>query len=407
MTARGEWGPAGEPAPRWLPRTGPADVARRLEAVGWAGERAAFARNAAQRWGEWPAEGLGVSAEAVGREARRYGVSCAWGAGRILVSGASSDLYRLGQAVEGHPQWGGFGSWLRQDDTLDVEPGLPRPVAVGRYRLSFGWKTYVVGIVNRTPNSFSDGTGALPGVAETVEAAWAAYRQGADIVDLGCESSEERDGGGIDPAEEQRRLLPVLEGLTDLPAIISLDTRRSELVRAAARWGTFLVNDVDALRDAALGRAVAEDGLPVVLMHRRTGPPSREGIVAEVRTFFLAALERGLRAGIRSESVILDPGFGFGTTVDEDLQVTRSLGSFRALGRPLLHAPSRKRTIGRVLAFPETIPERIGGTSALVALGIAGGADMVRVHDVEEMARVARMSDAVLRPGRWRRITAP
>jgi len=405
---RGPWGVAGEPQARWLPLTGPADVARRLAAIG--AERTTwFLRQAGRCWGEWPMALLdGVDGATLQPEARRYGVAVAPGRDRLLVAGEQAALRAFGASLSGGPKTARLGHWLLQAEVPQL-PGPP-PIAVGRYRLSMGWKTYVVGIVNRTPNSFSsEAVGRLPGIEETVQAVWDAYRAGADIVDIGAESSEERDGGGIDPREELSRLLPVCEAVSDAPVVLSVDTRRATVAAAVSRLTDCIVNDVDALQDTALARVVASRGLPIVLMHqRRQEIGAADGdIVEEIRRFFLDSLDRVLRLGVAQQSVILDAGFGFGTSTDEDLRVTRSLGVFRSLGRPLMHAPSRKRAIGQVLAYPETIPERLMGTAALVAVGIAAGADFVRVHDVVEMARVSRMADAVVRPGCWRWIAAP
>jgi dihydropteroate synthase len=380
-----------------LPVTGPADVVRRLRAVGAGAEPAGpFAAAAAHGWAEWPE----VLAPDVLRRLCWVGLAVA-GRDRTLLAG---DLRRMGEAVgDVHPR---LGAWLRAAGPYAGPPGAPPPLRWGRFRLDFGLKTYVVAIVNRTPDSFSDGRGVVPDVEECVRAAWAAVDAGADIVDVGAESSEERDRGGLPPEVEAERLLPVLAGLRDLPALVSIDCRRGAVARRALEILPVALNDVDALADPELADVAAEAAVPVVLMHSGEVPPG-EDPVAVVRRRLQAAVERALRAGVRPEQVVLDAGFGFGTTVEQDLEVTRRLGELRQLGRPLLHAPSRKRTIGRVLAFPETIPERLPGTAAAVAVGIVAGADLVRVHDVAHMARVARMTDALVRGGFWRDLTAP
>jgi dihydropteroate synthase len=142
---------------------------------------------------------------------------------------------------------------------------------------------------------------------------------------------------------------------------------------------------------------VARHGCPVVVMHSQAGTEYGSDLMEGIAAFLAAAIDRAVAAGVAREQIIVDAGFGFGKTIAHDLEHTRRLGELRRLGRPILHAPSRKRTIGRVLGFPATIPERLPGTAAAVALGIAAGADLVRVHDVLEMARVARMADAIVR----------
>lgn len=394
---------------------------RRLAACG-AHAPAGFAARAAAAWGEWPllggwAEDAGRALAAAAVEASRAGVGWAVGRDRVLFAGTRDALTALGLrlARAGAAAPAALGRWL----AADCEPGgagrsargVPPPLSCGPYRLTFGAKTYVVGIVNRTVDSFSEERRALPSVAETVQACWRAYAGGADVVDLGAESSEERDRGGIAPEEELQRLLPVLEALSGFPALLSLDTRRAVVAEAAlARWPV-MINDVDALSDPALAAVVAGRGAPVVLMHSAPERPEGAGgrerdVMGEVERFMRRALRRARAAGVAEAQVVLDAGFGFGKSVAEDLESTRRLGELKVLGRPLLHAPSRKRTIGRVLAFPETIPERLPGTAAAVALGIAAGADLVRVHDLPEMARVARAADAFTGRAAWEDVTA-
>lgn len=297
-------------------------------------------------------------------------------------------------------------AWLRSAGPYPAVPGAPPPIRCGAHVLSFGIKTYVVAILNRTPDSFSEERPDVPTVEELVARAWAAYRAGADIVDIGAESSEERDRRGLPAEKEAERLLPVLEALTDLPVILSIDTRRGSVARAALRLGPAIINDVSAGADPELLAAAANAGVPMVLMHAGGIAPGTD-LMTTLTARLGLALSRAVARGLPTEQAILDAGFGFGTTIDQDLEVTRRLGKLRGLGRPLMHAPSRKRTIGGVLAFPDSIPERLPGTAALVAAGIGAGADLIRVHDVAAMARVARMSDAVWRGQGWRAVVAP
>lgn len=279
---------------------------------------------------------------------------------------------------------------------------VPPPVRCGPHTLEFGRRTYVMGIVNVTPDSFTD-----DGFDRDVEAAYqhalALAAAGADILDVGGESSDQRGDMPISAAEEIERVVPLIRRLArDLALPISIDTWKADVAAAALDAGAVMVNDVGGLaRDPRMGYVVADSGAPVIVMHDR--PPKAAGttepddLIAEVKAFFTAALRRAERFGIAPEQVILDVGFGFGKSVYDDLTLTRALWEFTAFGRPILHAPSQKRTIGRVLGVPETIPERLMGTAAVVCLGVANGADIVRVHDVADMVRLVRMADALVR----------
>lgn len=355
-------------------------------------DAAAFAAAAAKGWAEWagtpPTALEGAPGVAVAPD-------------RTLLAG---DLQRLAAAGCGGDRE--LADWLGGLAPYPEVPGVPLPVRCGPYALHFGIKTYVVAILNRTRDSFSEERPDLPGVDELVERAWAAYASGADIVDLGAESSLERDQGGLSPAVEADRLRGVVAALADLPAIISLDTRRGGVARELLGLRPMIINDVDALADASLAACAAEAGAPVVLMRAASLPAVGDPLPA-VTAELAAALERAQARGVAWDQCILDAGFGFGTTSAQDLEVTRRLGEVRRLGRPLLHAPCRKRAIGAVLGFPESIPERLAGTAAAVTAGIAAGVDLVRVHDLPFLARVARMSDAFYRGTGWRDIVAP
>ena len=402
----------GAPLPRALPVTGPADVHRRLVACG-AADGGRFAARAAAAWGEWPIP-LGGSRAVWTRaasEAQRAGAGWAVGHDRVLWSGEGERLRSLGTTLArcGDTDLSAIGRWLAAGGAMHVGaavPGAPPPLECGAYRLAFGHKTYVVGIVNRAIGSFSDGCQDLPSVARTVDAAWAAWRGGADIVDIGAESSAERDQGGLDPGEEIGRLVPVLEALLDLPALLAVDTRHGAVAAAALRVVPVFLNDVDALADPALAEVAAVHRAPVVLMDGGSSCDNGADVVDGIVAFLGEALCRADAAGVAREQVVLDAGFGFGKSVGEDLQATRRLGELRRLGRPLLHAPSRKHAIGRVLGFPESIPERLPGTAAAVSIGIAAGADLVRVHDLPWIARVARATDAFVGRPSWDAITA-
>jgi dihydropteroate synthase len=272
---------------------------------------------------------------------------------------------------------------------------------VGRLRLELGRRTYTMGILNVTPDSF-----AGDGVME-LEAALTRGRmlaaEGADILDVGGEST--RHGAEPVPlAEELRRVIPLITRLVgELGAVVSVDTTKPEVARQALRAGAAMINDVSALRgDPQMAMVVAEAQVPVVIMHG-WGMPWRipqnsvsRDILHEVRAFLTERIEAAVAVGIALDRILIDPGFGFSKTVQENLEILRRLGELRSLGRPIVIGTSRKGTIGKVLGgLP--VNERLEGTAATVALAIAQGADIVRVHDVQSMVRVARMSDAILR----------
>ena len=283
------------------------------------------------------------------------------------------------------------------------------PTTWGERRLTWGERTYVMGILNITPDSFSRDGLALSSlspaqvVSAAVERALAMVAAGADMLDVGGDSTRpETVSKEPLPAEVERaRVLPVLKALAaELPPhiLISIDTYKASVAEAALDAGAHIVNDVWGLRsDPGLARVVAERGVPVVLMSNLRGQPRREPL-ADVARQLSECVGIALDAGIAWQRIILDPGFGFGLHAEENLEVLARLGELRSLGRPMLAGVSRKSHIGLVLDTP--VDDRLEGTAAEVALSIAQGADIVRVHDVWQMARVARVSDAVVRG--WR-----
>jgi dihydropteroate synthase len=275
----------------------------------------------------------------------------------------------------------------------------------GRRALRFGERTLVMGVLNVTPDSFS-GDGLLTGpgwLDRVVELGRRMVQEGADLLDVGGESTRP----GADPVpldEELRRVVPAVEALRAAVEVpISVDTTKAGVARRALRAGADLVNDISALRfDPEMARVVAEAGCGVVLMHMKGTPkdmqadPRYEDVVSEVREFLAERLRWAEQQGISRDRVVLDPGFGFGKRPEHNLALVRNLRVFRELGCPVLLGPSRKSTIGVVLGgLPPA--DRVEGTAAVVALAVAYGVDVVRVHDVRVMARVVRMADAVVR----------
>ena len=277
--------------------------------------------------------------------------------------------------------------------------GVRGTTIIGGSTFEWGSRTYVMGVINTTPDSFSG-----DGVGSSVDAALAQARSfeqwGADIIDVGGESTRPPSiymGSEPVPADiELERVLPIIRAIseeTDVP--VSIDTYKAEVARQAVAAGASMINDVWALRrDPDMAHTAAELGVPVVLMHNQDHTRYHD-VVPDVVSRLSWLADRAVEAGVRRDRIVLDPGMGFGKTAQHNLEIMRRLGEFRSTGLPLLVGMSRKSTIGYVLDLP--VEERVEGTAATVALSIAGGADIVRVHDVREMVRVARMSDAVVR----------
>ena len=270
-----------------------------------------------------------------------------------------------------------------------------------------GKQTLIMGVLNVTPDSFSDG-----GLYDTVEAAVAHARalvaDGAHLLDIGGESTRPATFGDKSPLplqEEIARILPVIERLhAEMPSVpLSVDTYKAEVARAALDAGASLVNDISGLTyDPLMAALVAERNVPVVLMHLPGRPrdlplqPIYADVVAEVLAFFERQVAHAVSKGVRRDRIWLDPGLGFGKTAAHNLELLRRLPELKALGLPLVVGASRKKFLGKILGTDDP-GDRKDGTAATVALSIAYGADMVRVHDVREMARVAKVSDAIVR----------
>ncbi len=273
------------------------------------------------------------------------------------------------------------------------------PCLIGGRAFEWGSKTFVMGVINVTPDSFS-GDGVDSDVESAVQTAKNFAKWGCDIIDVGGESTRPSmtyaDAATTSEVEELRRVVPAIEAIvaaTDLP--VSVDTYKATVARAAIEAGASLVNDVWGLQaDPDMARVVVSAGVPVVLMHNQDHTryadvvPDVVGRLAELR-------DGAIDAGIPQGNIILDPGMGFGKTAANNLDLLARLDELQVLGAPILVGMSRKSTIGKVLDLPPD--DRVEGTAATVALSIAGGADIVRVHDVREMVRVSRMTDAVIR----------
>jgi dihydropteroate synthase len=278
---------------------------------------------------------------------------------------------------------------------------IPAPTTIGPTRFTWGERTFVMGILNVTPDSFS-GDGLIKGadpLRAAVDQARRMVDEGADLLDIGGEST--RPGHApIDAAEEIGRVIPVVAAVHDvLPGIpLSIDTTKVVVAEAALAAGATLLNDIWGVGpDPAMAELAARAGVPLIVMHNRE-EARYDDVVREVVDDLRAALERAEGLGIAAEHLIVDPGIGFGKTADHNVVLLNHLDALTALGRPILLGTSRKSTIGRILDLPAD--ERLEGTLATTALGVASGVDIVRVHDVRANVRAARVADAIVR-GRW------
>ena len=265
--------------------------------------------------------------------------------------------------------------------------------------LLWGYKTYVMGILNTTPDSFSgDGTGL--NVRHAVEKGIEFVREGANILDVGGMSTRPASMYGsvdmVSEEEEISRVLPVIKLLaSEVNVPISIDTYRSSVASVALSEGATIVNDIWGFKkDPLMSSVIAETGAHIVLMHN-TDDPEYDDVVSDVIADLMNTVAKAISCGVDPSKIIIDPGIGFAKNSEQNLEIIRRLGEFKKLGHPILIGTSRKSTIGMVLDLP--VDQRLEGTAATVALSIANGADVIRVHDVKEMSRVAAMTDAIVR----------
>jgi dihydropteroate synthase len=286
----------------------------------------------------------------------------------------------------------------------DYDARMPGEVfwRCGPHVVPLGRRTLVMGIVNVTPDSFSDG-GTYANVDDAVKHAIQMVADGAELLDVGGEST--RPGSDVvAPEEEMQRVVPVIRRIVDeLPDVpVSVDTRKPVVARAALEGGATIVNDVSAGADPAMFGVVADAGAGMVLMHMKGEPktmqddPSYYDVVAEVRGFLGERVEAATAAGIELDRLCVDPGIGFGKTLEHNLAILHDIRAFHHLGVPVLVGPSRKRFIGTLT--DTEVDDRIEGTAGVVAWCAAEGVDVVRVHDVKAMTRVVRVVDAIARP---------
>jgi len=277
---------------------------------------------------------------------------------------------------------------------LDI--GKPKYFECGKYKLPIGEKTYVMGILNVTPDSFSDG-GKYTNLDKAIKRAIDMVENGADIIDVGGEST--RPGyQPVDPFDEISRVVPVIEKLTkEINVPISVDTSKAIVAEKAIMAGACIINDIWGMqKDENMAEVVSKTGAGVIIMHNSDSTEYTD-LMGDIIGFLKKSIKMAENAGVRRESIAVDPGIGigFGKTLEHNLEVMRRLKELDSLNTPVLIGTSRKSLIGNILELP--VNERLEGTAATVTLGIANGADIIRVHDVKEMVRVARMTDAMVR----------
>ena len=270
----------------------------------------------------------------------------------------------------------------------------------GNKEFRWGERTYIMGVCNLSPDSFS-GDGLGDDVEATLAQAQRMVAEGADIIDVGGESTRP----GTEPLtvddidDELRLVVPAIERLaSEIPVPISIDTYKAGVASRAVKAGASMINDIWGLkRDPRVAQVAAAAGVPVILMANQRDAPPKVGIMAKVISDLETGIKIALKAGVAAENIIVDPGIGFGKTLEQNLELVNRLAELKQLGKPILLGTSRKSMIGQVLDLPPD--RRLEGNLAVTAIGIANGADMVRVHDVRQTALVCRMSDAIIRRG--------
>jgi len=274
------------------------------------------------------------------------------------------------------------------------------PTRCGNTEFRWGERTYIMGVCNLSPDSFS-GDGLGSDMEALVTQARRFVDEGADIIDVGGESTRPgMEPLSIDDVDKELELvIPAIERLVnEVPVPLSVDTYKSAVARRAVKAGASMINDIWGLkRDTGIAEVAAEAGVPLVLMGNQRDAPVRLGIVSRVIAELERSIELATEAGVPGGNIIIDPGIGFGKSQEQNLELVNRLAELKSLGKPILLGTSRKSVIGLVLDLPPD--QRVEGTAATLAIGIASGADMVRVHDVKEMVRVCRMSDAIIRRG--------
>jgi dihydropteroate synthase len=332
----------------------------------------------------------------------RGSVDCSIEKTDVLIMGTEKQVLRFIEKVALQP----FGLKAIAFDLRELLRNLSKEsfqLKTPRRAIELARRTLVMGVINATPDSFSDG-GTINSEEEGLRQAMKLLGEGADILDVGGESSRP----GAEPVslrEELRRVVPLIRRIareTGIP--VSIDTTKAEVARQAIDAGAEIINDITALRgDGRMARVAASAGVPVILMHMRGTPSTMQkedlaygSLIGEIRDFLEDRIEKASSSGIQTDNLIIDPGIGFGKNVDDNLRLLRHLGEFKALGRPICVGVSRKHFTGKITGVTRPA-ERIEGTAAAVTAAILNGANIIRVHDVGTMKRVAAMADAIRR----------
>jgi len=332
----------------------------------------------------------------------RGSVDCSTEKTDVLIMGTGKQIHRFIEKAGLQP----FGLKAIASDLQELLRNLSKEsfeLKTPRRAIGLSKRTLVMGVLNATPDSFSDG-GTITCEEEGLRQAMKLLDEGADILDVGGESS--RPGAEPVPLrEELRRVVPLIRRIareTDVP--LSIDTTKAEVARQAIDAGAEIINDITALRgDARMARVAASAGVPVILMHMRGSPATMQkgdlaytSLIGEIRDFLADRIEKASSSGIAADNLIVDPGIGFGKSVDDNLRLLRQLGEFKALGRPICVGVSRKHFTGKITGVSRPA-DRIEGTAAAVTAAVLNGASIIRVHDVGAMKRVAAMADAIRR----------
>jgi dihydropteroate synthase len=270
------------------------------------------------------------------------------------------------------------------------------------HSFNFSQKTYVMGILNVTPDSFSDG-GLFLNEGSAVKQALRMVKEGADIIDIGGEST--RPGAApVSVKEEIKRVVPVIKALAKKISVpISIDTCKAKVADEAVSAGASIINDISGLRfDRRMAGVAAQHKVPVVIMHIQGTPgimqkaPVYKALIPEIMDYLREGIDIALKAGVPEDMIIIDPGIGFGKTVEHNLEIINRLDEFKGFEKPILLGPSRKSFIGKILGgLPVT--DRLEGTAAAIAIGISKGANIIRIHDIKEMSRVVKIADEITR----------
>ena len=330
----------------------------------------------------------------------RGSVSCSVAVSDILIMGTVKQIMALAKKIEKQP----FGLSLIARDISEILANMSRNEYVwktSRRKLTLGNKTLIMGILNVTPDSFSDG-GLFYSQQKAVEHGLQMVAQGADIIDIGGEST--RPGAkSVSAAVELKRVLPVIESLVQQVKVpISIDTKKAQVVREAIAAGAEIVNDISALNgDKKMAKTIKETGAAVVLMHIRGTPQNMQkgnlvyaDIMGEIIAYLKKSSEKAVKAGIEKDCLVIDPGIGFGKTPEDNYKIIKNLSELKGLGMPVMVGTSRKSFIGKLTGGEPR--QRLEGTAATVAAAIMNGCHIVRVHDVAAMKKVAAITDAIV-----------